>query len=379
MKHEIYQSYHTPTSYRGKSYVTRESMLGKLSFFGQKGIGHSGAILAVLTPKTEAIYLSDPDVAFSAIAVIFVGAQPSEALCRYAEAHALPLLILGKLDPHHNGRIALLDSRTATLYVDPDLEILTRYARHLRFCADASLLSPHLLPHLEALPLSKGMPALFGHAKLLSYAENGPLSSACGEDTLFEALCSLGEETVGTTLILPVSVYAPHADEGALRTRLRSLLRAGACGSFCLLFEGLFCADDVKRVFSVFDQTRAELKKDGFEYRADLPCGVCVESPLLLHELASCPPMDFLLLDLDRLLSAVFPPLTSMPPSETHKASFLSLLQHDLKNSSAPIYARTVHPPLTHAWKKAEICACNVEAFFVLPENLSLWQEWGEQ
>ncbi len=381
MKNETNNRYLTPTVYRGKSYVTKESILGKLSFLAKDGNHRNvcDAAIAVLSPDTEAAYLSECDVTVSTVAVIFVGAQPSDALCRYAEIHELPLLILGKLSPTHDGRIALLDSRTATLYVDPDLEILTRYARQLRVCTEASLLSPHLLPHLDALPLTASTSAPFQNSKLLSYAENGPLSLAYGEDALFDTLCSLGEEVMGTTLILPVPICHLHTNERALRTRLRALLRAGACGSFCLLFEGVFCAEDVKSVFSVLEKARTELKNEDFEYRADLPYGVCVESPLLLHELADCPPMDFLFLDLDRLRSAVFPPLASMPLSAKHKASFLSLLRHVPKDFSAPIGAQTVHPPVMHAWKTSDAHACGIKAFFIPPEHRHLWQAWIEQ
>ena len=381
MKNETNNRDLTPTVYRGKSYVTKESILGKLTLFAKDG-NHKGtcdAAIAVLSPDTEAAYLSECDVTLSTVAVIFVGTQPSDGLCRYAEIHELPLLILGKLSPTHDGRIALLDSRTATLYVDPDLEVLTRYARQLRVGKEAALLSPHLLPHLDALPLTASPALPFQNSKLLSYAENGPLSLAYGEDSLFDTLCSLAEEIMGTTLILPVPIYHPHTEDGALRTRLRALLRAGACGSFCLLFEGAFCADDVKSVFSVLQEARAELKNEGFEYRADLPYGVCVESPLLLYELADCPPMDFLFLDLDRLRSAVFPPLASMPLSAKHKESFLSLLRHAPKNLSVPICAQTVHPPILHAWKTSDAHACGIEAFFIPPEHRHLWQAWMEQ
>ena len=381
MKHETLHSYHTPTAYRGKSYVTRESMIGKLSFFKKGMATASDATIAVLCADTEMDYLCASDVAFSAIAVIFVGRQPSEALCRHVEARTLPLLILGRLDPVCNGKIALLDSRTATLYVDPDLDILSRYARQFRCSSEHILLSHHLLPRLDAMPLDDCRFAPFQNGSLLSYTENGPLSICDGEEALFEALCALAENTIGFPLILPVAVGDLENEEHAssLRTRLRAILRASACGSFCLLLEGLTHADEVKDALALLTSVKSTLAAEGVDYRADLPCGICIESLLLLREMVTCPPVDFLCLDFDRLLCAVLPTYMSKTPTQSLKECFFSYLHDDLSGVSASISIRTLHAPTLHTWKKSDALACKIEAFFVREEYMASWLAWNEE
>ena len=116
---------------------------------------------------TEGDYLASDD-AFT-VAAIFIGEHPSDALCAHAGAKELPLLILAKLNPEQDGKIAILDSRNATLFVDPDLDTLERYARHLRLSTDhgmLSLLSALCTCHC-AVPMKIGAPSsLFSNAKM---------------------------------------------------------------------------------------------------------------------------------------------------------------------------------------------------------------------
>lgn len=380
MKNQKLSFYHTPAVYRGKSYVTKESVIGRLSFFSKGQIdAESGATITILTSESESAFLAADGNAFSAVAVVFVGENPSDALCHATVKRELPLLILGKLPRIYDKRVALLDSRTATLYVDPDLDLLARYARQLRFSSEAEPLSPRLLPHYDLLPLSDRVPAMLQSACLLSYAENGPLSLAYGEERLFETLCALAEETVGIPWVLPVHVYATEQEinEDALRTRLRALLRAAVYGSFFLLFEGLCHAKDVKGAFALLDDVCRELKSEGREFCADIPCAISVESLLLLHELSVCPATAFICVDLDRLWASVLPPLGEWIPSDQTKESFLCFLSHYLQDAPTVILARTVHSPHMHSWKRSELVDNGIHALLIPSEYLSLWQEWN--
>ena len=155
------------------------------------------------------------------------------------------------------------------------------------------------------------------------------------------------------------------------------MLRAAACGSFSLLFEGLGHADAAKEAVELLDSVKKELREEGLDYCADIPHGINVETLLLLRELGACPGVDFLCLDFDRLLSSVLPTYASQTPSQKLKEHFFALLREDLKQISAPICARTVHSP--HMWKKADAHACRMQAFFVPSEQISLWKEWNAE
>ena len=384
MKYTIYHNEHTPTVHRGKSYVTKESMIGKLSFWkkGRVQASQKGATIVVLTSNTEGEYLAADD-ASSTVALVFIGEAPSDALCAHAIAHELPLLILSTFSPRADGRSAILDSRTATLFVDPSLDTLARYARNLRFCADPAwnTLSPLLSPPYDMLPLDTPFSA-HHNMKLLPLCERGPLTLSHGEEPLFEALRTLAEETIGLSLILGVRVYDTVSEQGltALRERLRACLRAAVFGSFSLLFEGLYNASSVCATFDLFDGVRRELTEEKREFDDRVAYGIAVESPILLHELPLCPPtMDFLCLDMDRLLRATLPPFAGKTPPIEAKESFLALVREETARTPIPVCARTVHTPTMVAWTPSELRGCGVRACFVPNEHLFAWREWKNE
>ena len=213
MKKQEKTPYHTTTIYRGKSYVTRECITGRLFFWNRHRAWSTkeGPIIVLLDEKSERAYLTAGDD-LATVAIVFIGNTPSDALCSYACQKELPMLILNKLAAEHDAKIAILDSRTATLFVDPDLDTLSRYARHLRFGIDATL-SPMLSPRFEAIPLSEHLPAALHRAKMLSPTEHAQLSLPQHEDALFEALRTLGEESREYPLLFPVRVYNLQSEE----------------------------------------------------------------------------------------------------------------------------------------------------------------------
>lgn len=383
MKYTIYNNEHTPTVHRGKSYVTRESMIGKLSFWkkGRMQASQKGVVITVLTSDTESEYLTADD-ASSTVALVFIGEVPSDALCAHAITHELPLLILATLSPRTDGRSAILDSRTATLFIDPSLDTLARYARNLRFCADPAwnTLSPLLSPPYDLLPLDASFSA-YPNTKLLPLCERGPLTLSHGEEPLFEALRTLAEETIGLSLILGVRVYDTMSEQGltALRDRLRACLRAAVFGSFSLFFEGLYNASSVRATFDLFNGVRRELTEEGREFDDRIAYGIAVESPILLHELPLCPLMDFVCLDMDRLLRATLPPFAGKNPPSEAKESFLSLVREETARTSIPVCARTVHTPAMLGWTPTEIRECGIRACFVPAEHLFAFREWQEE
>lgn len=366
--------YHTPAIYRGKSYVTRECITGKLSFWtAKKHAPQIDATIAVLSSATESAYLASGDDA-STVAAVFIGDHPSESLCAYACVRELPLLILSHLDPIHDGKITILDSRNATLFVDPDLDTLERYARHLRLSTDHGLLS--LLSALCtchcAVPIQKNAPSsLFSNAKMLVTDSNTRT-----EDEWFERLRELAETAVGTPLILCIRIYDLHSERvrSALQARLRALLRAAVYGSFSLLLEGLCCAEQAKQTVSLCDAVSEELAKEGREHDPHLPRGIAVESFLLLHELSACPSFDYLCLNGDRLWQSALTPCQSKnaPPEITR--AFADMLRNHTHALTAPIFLKTDLPPASCQWVPA-IKALDSHTLFVPEKHVAEWYE----
>ncbi len=374
MKKTQHELYHTPAVYRGKSYVARECITGKLSFWtAEKQSMQANATIAVLSSATEAVYLASGDET-STVAVIFIGDHPSEALCAYASTRELPLLILTMLGSVHDGKIAILDTRNATLFVDPDLETLERYARHLRVSTDHGLLS--LLSALCtchcAVPIEKNTPpSLFANAKMLMADGN-----TRSEEEMFERLRELAETAVGTHLILCVRIYDLHSERarGALQARLRALLRAAVYGSFSLLLEGICCAEQAKQTLAIFEQVCEELAWEGREHDPRLPRGIAVESFLLLHELSRCPPFDYLCLNGDRLWQSAFSSFSSKNAPPEAESAFGSMLKDYTLSLSLPICLKTDLPPSSCPWTQA-MEAVSSHTLFVPEKHVAEWCE----
>ena len=379
MKNASNDLYHIPAVYRGKSYVTRECIVGKLSFWQKdRQSSRPHASIVVLTSDSESSYLKDGED-ISTVAVVFIGDRPSDALCAHAGARALPLLILGKLGLAHDGRIAILDSRNATLFVDPDREILDRYARHLRLAADRRLLSllPALCPCHTSIPFAKEISPLFDRARMIMAHDHERL---CGppteEEELFECLRELAEAAVDVPLIFCIRVYDLHAERAltALQARFRALLRAAVYGSFSLALEGLCCAEQVKNAFSLWEQTICELSTEGREHDKNMPRGMIVESPLLLHGLRDCPPFDYLCIHGDRLWQSVLTPYASKCISVEAAIAFGNMLADTAHTLSVPICLRTDLPPEENVWHPSTHPVAP-HPLFVPEKYLSAWCE----
>ena len=287
------------------------------------------------------------------------------------------MLILNKLAAEHDAKIAILDSRTATLFIDPDLDTLSRYARHLRFGIDATL-SPMLSPRFEAIPLSEHLPTTLHCAKMLSPTEHAQLSLPQHEDALFEALRALGEESRESPLLFPVRVYNLQSEESlaSLRLRLRALLRAAVYGSLSLLFEGIYSEASAKQAFSVLKGVVKELSEESLEHNAHLPCGITAESFLLLHTLNTTLPIDYICLDWDRLVRSALPSVEEKAPTDEDRQAFLEMLHAYTNRLSLPICARTLHTPRIQPWPAEQHPPYKILSFFVPSEHILTWQEW---
>jgi len=67
-----------------------------------------------------------------------------------------------------------------------------------------------------------------------------------------------------------------------LRVQLRAILRASAHGPVKILFPMVGSVDEVLRLHAIFDETRAQLAEQGYDFATDLPVGIMVEVPSAL-------------------------------------------------------------------------------------------------
>ncbi|MBN1649474.1 MAG: phosphoenolpyruvate--protein phosphotransferase [Spirochaetales bacterium] len=63
------------------------------------------------------------------------------------------------------------------------------------------------------------------------------------------------------------------------RTQLRALLRASVHGELRIMFPMISGIEEVDKVYEILDSVRAELDRDGIEYKKDIPIGIMIEVP----------------------------------------------------------------------------------------------------
>lgn len=374
---------HTSTVYRGKSYIARECITGKLRVFDtdSREQNKKSALIAVIEQESAHTGLSLLSDTPSAVAVLFVGEILPKSLSDYAAERSLPLLILSAFSHAHDGKIAILDSKAGTLIVDPDIDTLDRYSRKL--CARADdLLFPFsaLFPNcLYAIPLKDAETRSQGNADIMLPSARPKASQ--NEEECFERYCNFSENAKGNTIHALLPMGDPSASESAdaFSARLRALLRAAVYGSFSVFFEGVPTYDSLSLVMKQVAATCEELERENREYNRHIPMGVIVDSPLLLSALprisqeCSSLAIDRVCLDLSALVRAsVSPTAQSLPPSRLCDA-FFEMLSPLLSPLSFPHFARMRQSFLPFEKVCRLLSDCGTQAIFVPSEQFGEW------
>ena len=113
--------------YRGASCNALECAAGRLCFAQAHDEWYASGEAKIAAAFSEELLLALLYDA-STVGGILIGRTPSRLLINEAERLGIPLLYIASLSKRHNGRLAILDTERGSLFVDPDIDTLNKYA-----------------------------------------------------------------------------------------------------------------------------------------------------------------------------------------------------------------------------------------------------------
>ena len=268
-------------------------VIGRLLFSDRTPSAHSiGACLSVI--RQGAIRPPDSDT----VGMVCLGTAPDGG------APSLPCLALHDLPDTCHGRIALLDPARGMLFVSPDLKTVNRYCpllahRHSR-SQKPLLLWDGTQIRLSAIgSVGELIESVDADGFWLSHSRV-PIDS--DEDGLYELCAELAEGRADLPITVTIPFDRRSAAHDRFRAQIRGLFRGAVFGSFSLLVDGILTEGDLKRAKEQIHRAFCELESEGREFDGYLPKGVRIDTPLLLGEPLSVGGLDFVCVDLGRLV-----------------------------------------------------------------------------
>ena len=283
------------------------------------------------------------------------------------------------LDAGADGKMAIIDGFTGTVYIDPDAETLakmkekkdaeedrikkleavrgaaseTRDGRKVKIFANIG--NPGNIPQVLAND-AEGI-GLFRSEFL--YLENSDYPT---EEQQFEAYKKTAEALAGKTVVIrtldigadkKVDYFNLDAEENPamgmrairicltrpdlFRTQLRALLRASAFGKIAIMFPMIISLEEIKKSKAILDEVRRELDGEGIAYDKDMEVGIMVETPaaaVMSDELAK--EVDFFSIgsnDLTQYTLAIDRQQTKLDAFfDPHHPAVLRLIQQTVEN-----------------------------------------------
>lgn len=232
----------------------------------------------------------------------------------------LPALIHVEIQKEWDGKMAVLDGFTGTLYIDPDRVTLESYERKRNGMEEKKRL----------LATQKGMPTVTkGGRKLNLYANIGSVSDLPSvlendaegiglfrseflylqkddfptEEEQFKAYKMVAETMAGKKVIIrtldigadkQVGYFGLDREENPamglrairicltrpdiFRTQLRAILRASAYGNISVMYPMITSVEEVRRIKAIMEEVKAELKDASVEFR-EVEQGIMIETP----------------------------------------------------------------------------------------------------
>ena len=225
------------------------------------------------------------------------------------------------LKKEFDGRIAIVDGSTGTLYVDPDAELLlSMQEKQKKELEEKALLEElkgkdnvtrsgqrvNLFANIgnvndlgAVLKNDAGGIGLFRSEFL--YLESSDFPT---EEQQFAVYKQVAESMAGKKVIIrtldigadkQVDYFGLEKEENPalgyrairicltrpdiFKTQLRALYRAAAFGNLSIMFPMIISVDEVRRIKAICRQVREELNEEGVPYREDVELGIMVETP----------------------------------------------------------------------------------------------------
>lgn len=250
-------------------------------------------------------------------AVVVIGSSPDVCSLRESERKGIPILTLPSLPYRHNGKIAILDADKASLFVDPDIDTLSKYLNLFGSLSNELYESCAPISYVAFDNFEKDQ-APMGALHICSAGKKGEIRN---EDELFDDFRDLCESVRPLCLTLMLCPAYPMDDDAKERflTYLKAIFRAAVYGEIKILCGGpcALTVSGAKECFDAIFEAKELFKKTEHERNTEIQAGLLVSSPLMLCSLDKLPSFDFLCLDagkLSRLFLGI--PARSVLPNE---------------------------------------------------------------
>ncbi len=253
--------------------------------------------------------------------VTFKGSSNSHTAILARNMNIPAIINTGAIDPSLDGRMAILDGHSGTLYIDPDDDKIQDYRqrkaleeertellKNLRGKPNetksgktidifANISSPRDI--VSAIANDAGGVGLFRSEFL--YLEQTDFPS---EDEQFLKYKEVAEKMGGKPVIIrtldigadkKISYFnLPDEENPALgfrairicltdtdmfKTQLRAILRASAFGNISVMFPMIVSQSEVSRAKSLLEECKSELRADKIAFKEDIKIGIMIETP----------------------------------------------------------------------------------------------------
>lgn len=232
----------------------------------------------------------------------------------------IPAVIGVDIREEWDGKLAVVDGYSGTLYIEPDEEIL----RQMKKRQEDDIQSRELLQQLkgkEDVTLDGKKIKLYANIAGVKDVASVLANDAAGiglfrseflylesedypsEETQFQAYKTVAQNMAGKKVIIrTLDIGADkqidyfnmeHEDNPAMgyrairicldrvdifKTQLRALLRASAFGNIAIMYPMIISVDEVRKIKEIVEEVKAELDENGIKY-GDVEQGVMIETP----------------------------------------------------------------------------------------------------
>lgn len=295
--------------YKGSVGAIRDCVAGHLLFLSDKQSSQSffGEAIILVAGKNE---LSDFLISASdtscVIAAVSIGEPPDAYALREAERIGIPILTLPSIPYKHNGKIAILDASKSTLFIDPDIDTLSKYASSFGACSHELYNISAPLAYI-AFNATKENQKPIGALHVCSAGRRGEMRS---EDELFDDYRDLCESVRPLSLTLLLCPAYPMNDSAKERFLIhtKAIFRAAVYGEIRILCGGP-CALSVSGAKACLDsvfEAKEAMQESAREQNTKIKVGLIISSMHMLCSLDKLPHFDFLCLDVDKLCRSFF-------------------------------------------------------------------------
>lgn len=190
--------------------------------------------------------------------------------------------IFGECGKH---RVAVLDTSISRLYIDPDIETVSRLLYEKRRHENAEI-SKLAVCSEDLMRVPQGFDGLVGK----------PLGGS--EESAYEYLCELADRNTGSRI---VAALCGNGGADKVTALVRAAYRSGVWGRFSILFCGIRLPDEASVCIEALHRAYRELDAAGREFNGFMPKGIAVETPIMLMYPDGLSAFDFFCFDTDKL------------------------------------------------------------------------------